>query len=218
MVTCSGAVRVLIVDEHEIVRDVVGRTLGRQTGLEVVGKTGDAAVVLELVGALRPDVVLMDVRSCEECAFDGVEMTRRILERSPGTNVIAFSGESDRNLLQRFLAAGGAGFVGKTAKISDLVDAIGEAAAGRTPIVGSFTRPRPEPEPHHASTVEEHFSGRELQVLELVARGFSSKEVGAALDICPTTVDTYRRRIGTKLGSRDRSTLVRYAIDHGLLG
>lgn len=214
----SGVIRVVIIDDHEVIRDAVARMLGRQAGLEVVGQTGDPDNVIELVTTSRPDVALVDMWFGTRGEVPaGIEMTEQINARRPCTKVVAFTGDPDRSVFERFLAAGGAGFVSKTAKATDLLHAIREAAEGRMPIVGSFTVSAPKRARRPASMSDERLSGREVEVLKLIAGGFSSKEVGAKLTISATTVDTYRRRIAAKLGSRNRSALVRYALEHGLL-
>lgn len=120
------------------------------------------------------------------------------------------------------MAAGGAGYVGKSAGPRELLRAIEDAARGQTPIVATFESPQPgaearAPSGPEAPRPDDRLSERELAVLTLIAGGLSSKEVGAELGISATTVDTYRRRISAKLGTRGWSELVRYALERGLL-
>ena len=231
----SRTIRVLLVDDHRAVRESVASMLAQVPGRIVVGQTSSVAEALELIVSARRDVVLVDLwlqaaptagkrssgaypvskeRTSDEA--DGLELVREARSRGLDCRFVAFTGDASSEMLARFLAVGGNGYVGKTASAAELLRAIEDTIEGRVPILASFVT-EPAPEPSGAHSPDDPFSPRELEVLVLVAKGLSSKEAAEHLAISPTTVDTYRRRIAVKLGSRSRAALVRYALAHGLL-
>jgi two-component system response regulator NreC len=233
----NQTIRVLLVDDHRAVRESVASMFAQVPGRIVVGQTSSVAEALELIAAERPDVVLVDLwlrpaptagkrssgaypvskeRNASSDEADGLQLVREARARGLDCRFVAFTGDASSEMLARFLAVGGNGYVGKTASAAELLRAVEDTVEGRVPILASFVT-EPAAEPSGAHSPDDPFSPRELEVLVLVAKGLSSKEAAEHLAISPTTVDTYRRRIAVKLGSRSRAALVRYALAHGLL-
>lgn len=232
----NRTIRVLLVDDHRAVRESVASMFAQVPGRIVVGQTSSVAEALELVASERPDVVLVDLwlraaptagkrssgaypvskERSEHDEADGLQLVREARARGFDCRFVAFTGDASSEMLARFLAVGGNGYVGKTASAAELLRAVEDTVEGRVPILASFIT-ETVPEPSGAHSPDDPFSPRELEVLVLVAKGLSSKEAAEHLAISPTTVDTYRRRIAVKLGSRSRAALVRYALAHGLL-
>jgi DNA-binding NarL/FixJ family response regulator len=212
------AVRVLLVDDHRAVRESVAAMLGQVPSVEVVGQTASVEAGLDLLGTTNPDVVLVDLwlGMATRREPDGVTLIREARSRGSRARFVAFTGDTTSELLSMVLAAGGNGYVSKTASAAEVLRAIDEVMEGRVPVIATFTEAPTESSPP-VPTTDDPLSPRELEVLQLIAKGLSSKEAAEQLQISPTTVDTYRRRIATKLGSRSRAALVRYALAHGML-
>lgn len=212
-------IRVLLIDDHAVVRSGLRLLLEKEPGLAVAGEAGDGATAVQMALELRPDVMLMDITLPD---LDGVEATRRICATWPEARILALTMHDESTYLTLFLEAGGAGYVRKSAADRDVVAAIRAVARGEF-----FLRPEGVQviarQHHAAKTVladpgPESLSERERQVLELTARGFTSAEIGEQLSLSPRTVETYRERIREKLGLEHRSQLVEYALRHRLLG
>lgn len=195
---------VVIVDDHLVLRDSLAGLLVQQADVEVVGLAATFAEGLAVIRRQRPAVALIDIALPDG---DGVGLIEQVHEERGSTRCLALTGSESLAELNRVLAAGG-GFVSKTAPPDQLLDAIREAAKGRTPVVAAFER-------ESARTPE--LTPREREVLKLIAEGCTSKEAAAHLGVSPATVDTHRHRLSKKLGLRHRWQLVRYAIDHGIL-
>ncbi|MBI5649528.1 MAG: response regulator transcription factor [Chloroflexi bacterium] len=206
-------IRVLLVDDHTVVRSGLRLLLEKETDIAVVGEADDGARAVEQTRQLQPDVIVMDITLPD---FDGVEATRRIRAHLPSARVLALTMHDEESYLVPFLQAGGAGYVRKSAADRDVVAAIRAVARGE-----SFLQPTGV-----ATIVRDHqaakpgldtLSERERQVLVLTAKGFTSREIGDQLALSPRTVETYRERIMQKLGLAHRSELVEYALKHKLL-
>ncbi|MEU3164221.1 response regulator transcription factor [Streptosporangium sp. NPDC006930] len=203
--------RVMIVDDHPVVREGLRGMLEADPGITVVGEaaSGDEAVVR--AGELTPDVILMDLRMPDG---DGVSATSRILTGRPESRVIVLTTyETDADIV-RAVEAGAAGYLLKDTSRADLLAAIRSAARGETVLSPSVatrlvTRMR--------APVTESLSPRETEVLSLVARGLTNAEIGRALFIGETTVKTHLLRVFGKLGVSDRTAAVTTALDRGLL-
>ena len=197
--------RILVVDDHGLMRDGLRALLAREPDLEVAGDAADGHEAVALAASLRPDVVLMDV--CMP-GLDGVEATRRIVEARPATRVLGLSMHADRTYVHGMFAAGATGYVLKSAAPKELFEAIRAVHAARryvSPgIAGAPDGPRPA------------LAARELEVLRLLADGKSSKEVAAELGLAVSTVETYRRQIMAKLDLHSVAELTKYALRHGL--
>lgn len=213
-------IRVLVVDDQAIVRGGVARILSPDDGFEVVGECDDGDEVLDAVDAHRPDLVLMDVRMRR---VDGVTATARLTARDEAPPVLVLTTFDDDDALWGALDAGAAGFVLKDASAEDLIAAARAVAGGGawldpkvTPrILGTF-RGRARAQQARATRVEE-LTGREHDVLRLVARGATNTEVAEELIVSEATVKTHVGSIFAKLGVRDRAAAIVYAFDHGLV-
>ena len=210
-------IRVLLVDDHDLVRSGLELLLDREDDITVVGGAASGEEGVRLALELRPDVIIMDITLP---GLDGIAATKLILESWPEASVMALTMLEEEAFLVAFLEAGGTGYVRKSAADRDLVGGLREVIAGEMviPVAGvraivDFHRPNGSSVPPPGI-----LSDREREVLELTARGFTSREIGEVLFISSRTVETYRGRIMEKLGLRRRSELVEYAIEQGLLG
>jgi len=220
--TETGAVRVLLVDDQELVRRGLAMILSAEDDLEVVGQASTGHEALGAVAALRPDVVLMDVQMPD---MDGIEATGLLVERHDAKVVMLTTFDRDDYLFAS-LRAGASGFLLKNADPDDLVAAVRAIAGGHALLAPEVTRrviarftgePRttaPAVSPGPAAEL----TAREQEVLELVARGLSNAEIAGRLFLGEATVKTHVSRVLTKLGVRDRVQAVVHAYETGLVG
>jgi DNA-binding NarL/FixJ family response regulator len=209
--TAAGAVRVLVADDHLVVRAGLRALLGIHDGIALVGEAGDGAEAVELARELRPDVVLMDLVMPVE---DGVSATARIRAELPGTNVLVLTTYDTDADIFRALAAGAVGYLLKDVGGADLAAAIRAAARGEsvlTPSVAARVVGRMR------APAEEALSARELDVLGLAAEGAANREIARALHISEATVKTHLLRVYAKLGVNDRTAAVTAALAKGIL-
>lgn len=211
-------IRVLLVDDHPVLRAGLEALLGLEPDLEVVGGVGTGEEALERVRSLRPDVVVMDLAMP---GIGGLEATRQITALGLGTRVLVLTSQSEAEHLLPVLSAGGSGYVHKTHADRELLDAIRTVARDEVFLYPSAAKLllrgyQAAEEEGEASPLEE-LSPREREVLTLTAEGCSSAETGKKLFLSPKTVDTYRSRLMQKLGLSHRSELVRFALQTGLL-
>jgi DNA-binding NarL/FixJ family response regulator len=205
-------IRVLLVDDHPVVRAGLAGILSPEGDIEVIGEAGSADEAIAMARAAMPDVVLMDLRMP---GGDGVVATAGVLSASPSTRVVVLTTyETDADIL-RAVEAGAAGYLLKAASRDELVTSIRAAARGETvlaPSVASRLMQRVRrPQPADA------LSPREIEVLQLVGRGLSNVEIGRELYISEATVKTHLLRTFAKLGVSDRTAAVTSAIAAGLL-
>jgi DNA-binding NarL/FixJ family response regulator len=211
-------VRVLLVDDHAILRGGLRALLDLEDDLAVVSEAGTGEEGLEQVEKLKPDVVVMDLAMP---GMGGLEAMRRIGELHPGTRVLVLTSHAEDEYLLPVLEAGGSGYVRKTHADEDLIAAIRTVSRGEVFLYPSATKLllqgfRQAEEEGEASPLEE-LSDREREVLTYTAEGYSSSEIGKKLFLSPKTVDTYRSRLMQKLGLSHRSELVRFALETGVL-
>lgn len=211
-------IRILLVDDHAILRSGLSALLDLEPDMEVVGEASTGEEALERVRALRPQVVVMDI---DMPGMGGLEATRQIQALELGTKVLVLTSHSEADYLLPVLEAGGSGYVQKTKADEDLIAAIRVVARDEVFLYPSATKLllkgyRMAEENGEANPLEE-LSEREREVLALTAEGFSSSEVGKKLFLSPKTVDTYRARLMQKLGLSHRSELVRLALKTGVL-
>jgi two-component system response regulator NreC len=211
--------RVVLADDHEVVRTGLRALVEASPGMEVVGEAGDGREAVDRARSLAPDVVVMDVSMP---GMDGAEATERIARDSPGVKVIALTAHDDRAHLMRLLQAGAAGYVLKRAAAVELVRAIRTVGSGGTwvdpELAGALLRRAVQPfHPGPAAAAAESLSEREEEVLRRIAWGESNKEIAHRLGISTKTVETYKARITDKLGLRSRTEMVRYALQRGWL-
>jgi DNA-binding NarL/FixJ family response regulator len=207
-------IRVLVVDDHPVVRSGLIGMLAVTDDIEVVGEAGDGSEALALVESIRPDVVLMDLRMPRR---DGVSATGAIVSRYPSTRVLVLTTyDTDTDILHA-VEAGAAGYLLKDTLHADLLDGIRAAARGETvlaPPVAARLMSRLRTPTTPAATQP---SPRELEVLAAVARGLSNVEIGRELFIGEATVKTHLQRLFAKLDVDDRTRAVTVAIERGLL-
>jgi len=208
-------IRVLLADDHAVVRDGLRALLEAQADIEVVGDAANGREVLRQTRQLHPDVVVMDIAMPE---LNGVEATQQMHDAHPATQVLILSMHSTTEHIFRALQAGARGYLLKDSAGSEVVEAVRVVHAGRrylshkiaATVVDDYIAE------HHKTSPLERLSRRERQILQLVAEGKSSAEVAALLFLSPKTVDTYRSRMMTKLGINDIPSLVKFAIQHDI--
>jgi two-component system, NarL family, response regulator NreC len=216
-------VRVIIVDDHGILRAGLYALLNGEPGIEVIGEASSGEEGLQLVAQNPPDVVLMDISMP---GISGLEATRLIRSRYPGTRVLILTIHDDKALLQEALQAGAGGYILKRAVKSELLSAIQAVAKGDLYIHPSMTRALltevssgQGAENGSAQAAEpELLTRRELEVLQLIVQGHTSSQIAEKLNISPRTVEFHRANIMSKLNIKNRVGLVRYAAENGLLG
>ena len=218
----SAAVRVVIADDHDLLRDGVAAILGADPGIEVVGEASSGPSAVAAARALAPDVVLMDV---EMPGGDGLTATREILARCPGTRVLVLTTFDLDEYVLVALRSGASGFLLKTTPAAALVSAVRACAAGEMLLAPTVTRRLVEtyvqqptmPADGVAPAQLRELTERELEVLRALGRGLSNAEIGRELYLAETTVKTHITHILAKLGLRDRVQAVIAAYESGLL-
>jgi DNA-binding NarL/FixJ family response regulator len=212
-------IRVLLADDHAVVRAGLKAVLGGARDIEVVGeaKTGREAVTL--AERLKPDIVVMDLTMPD---LDGTAATKEIVQKGLPTRVLVLTMHAEDDYLVPLMEAGAAGYLMKNAADRELIDAIRAVARGDVYVGASAGRvlARKLTQKDPAQVDRERFdklTQRERDVLRLVAQGFSAAEIGERLFISPKTVDTYKQRINEKLGLTHRSDYVQFALKLGLL-
>jgi DNA-binding NarL/FixJ family response regulator len=216
----SSRVRVLLVDDDDLMRAGLRAVLSSDDSVEVVGEASDGREAVELAVSVRPGVVLMDVRMPN---MDGIAATRELLERVPSARVIVLTTFEEDDYIFGSLNAGASGFLLKRTRPEELIAGIHTIAAGEALLSPSVTRrvvDRMAPRlPGGATSSErlDELTPRERDVFELVARGLSNREIADALVIEESTVKTHIKRILMKLGLRDRVHAVVVAYETGLV-
>ena len=210
----ADAVRVLVVDDHAVVREGLRNFLGMLPGIELVGEAGSGAEALALASKTRPQVVLMDLVMPQ---MDGIEATRRFKSEHPEVKVIVLTSFADDNKLFPALRAGAVAYLLKDVGPRELADTIQAAARGEVRLGAEVTQRLvtgiaggAERQP------EQDLTDRELEVLRCIARGRSNKEIGADLCISEKTVKSHVGNILDKLGLSDRTQAALYAVKRGL--
>ncbi len=214
--------RILISDDHGLLRAGLRTWLDAQPGLQVVGEASDGAEVLRLARELHPDVVLMDISM--PGPGGGIGATRQVCEQVPGVRVLILTMHEDEDLLREALRAGAAGYLVKRTVQTELIDAIRAVARGDLYIHPAMTRAlvkgvRPaENTPATAEPLAEPLTPREKEVARLIVQGYTSREIAEVMSLSVRTVEFHRANLMSKLRLRSRVELMRYAESHGLLG
>jgi DNA-binding NarL/FixJ family response regulator len=212
-------VRVLIVDDDDLMRAGLKSVLASDDAVQVVGEVGDGHLAVESTREHQPDVVLMDIRMP---GLDGIAATREVLATSPGVKVVMLTTFEEDDYIFDALSAGASGFLLKRTRPEELIAAIHTIAAGDSLLSPSVTRrviDRMAREPRLAVSASRRLDAltpREREVLELVARGLSNGEIAAALFVEESTVKSHVKRILMKLGLRDRVQAVIFAYESGV--
>jgi DNA-binding NarL/FixJ family response regulator len=213
------SIRVLIVDDHEIVREGLQTLLAEEPDFEVVGTAGDGIVAVDLAQKAQPDVILMDLVMP---GLDGIEAIRRIHNQTPRARVLVLTTFADDQRVREAIRAGATGYLLKDVLKADLLRALRDAAAGRPSLhpevqqhlmreIAESASPAPQqPSPH------EKLTEREASILRLLAEGRSNKEIAAALHLTEGTIKGYVSTIFDKLGVEDRTQAALYAVRNGL--
>jgi DNA-binding NarL/FixJ family response regulator len=215
-VTEAGPIRVLVVDDHPMWRDGVRADLERDGAAQVVAEAGDGAEAVERARAVRPDLVVMDLNLP---VVSGVEATRRIAEALPDIRILVLSASGEERDVLEAVKAGASGYLLKSATAAEVADAVRRVASGEpvfTPslaalVLGEFRRLSERRDPD-----EPVLTAREQEVLRLVAKGFTYREIAERLFISIRTAQNHVQNILSKLRLRRRYDLMRYAIEHGL--
>lgn len=212
-------IRLLLVDDHPVVRLGLRALLESEPDMEVVGEAGDGLEAVTRTQELRPDVVVMDISMP---GMDGLEATRRIRSYTPESQVLILTVHALERYLFPVLKAGGAGYVLKSTVDTELVNAIRTVAQGGAFLYPAATRMLLEDYLSHHQRGEEQdaydtLSEREREVLKLIALGYTAGEIAERLILSPKSVETYRTRIMQKLNLHSRAALVQYALSRGLL-
>lgn len=206
-------IRILLADDHVLIREGLSRLIGAEADMEVVSEASNGFEVLELVRGHRPDVIVMDLSMP---GMDGLEATKRLKPVESGIKVVVLTVEDEEVYLRKLIQAGASGYVLKRSASEVLIEAIRTVATGGCYYDAKLTGKALAAQIGAANppnqTSRQMLSRREKEVLILLAWGHSSKEIAARLDLSPKTVETYKVRIGDKLGLRSRTEFVRYAL------
>jgi len=208
--------KILIADDHALLRDGLKALVNDQPDMEVVGEADNGRIALEQARKLQPDIVLMDISMPE---LNGAQATRQLKRISPNVKVLALTAHEDNSYFRHMLEAGASGFLLKRAAADQLIQAIHVVArdgcyidpafAGK--VLSNFIRPS------KVSADRTELSEREAEVLRLIAWGYSNKEIAGQLNISVKTVETYKARLVEKLQLTSRTDMVRYAVRRGWL-
>jgi DNA-binding NarL/FixJ family response regulator len=207
--------RVVLVDDHELMRQGLRSILEREDGVEVVGEAASGRAAVELTRTLAPDVVVMDVAMQD---LNGIEATRQIRAVCPRAKVLALSSHSDSRYVTAMLDAGACGYVLKANAYDDLRRALDAARRGKSYLCADVTAAVVGGSLTNAAPVNARtaLSAREREVLQLLAEGLSSPQISQRLFVATSTVETHRRNLMRKLGIHSVADLTKYAIREGL--
>jgi len=215
-----SVIRVLVVDDHAIVRDGIRALLGRSEDIEVVGEAGGGRDAIARACELSPDVILMDIAMPD---LGGLEATLAIHKERPEARLVILSQYADPEYVKRALKSGASGYVLKKAAGTDLVSAIRAAHRGGLVLDPEIPRDAITGEPATAAAVAsledpyERLTDREKQVLKLVAEGHSNKEVAELLGVSVKTAMSHREHLMLKLHAHNRTDVIRFALRHGVI-
>jgi DNA-binding NarL/FixJ family response regulator len=210
-------IRIILADDHQLMRDGLRELLEKQEDLAVVGEADNGWQAVELTRSHKPDVVIMDVAMPE---LNGVGATRELLQVHPRAKVLGLSMHPTGRVVSEMLCAGACGYLVKSCALDELVTAVRTVSRGKTylspEIAGTVVDSYVRNAPGEAGQAGALLSDRESQVLQLVAEGKSTKEIAGELSITSKTVDTHRQHIMDKLGIRTIAELTKYAVREGL--
>ena len=214
--TAATKLRIVLADDHAIVREGLRALIDRQGDMEVVGEAADGRAAVEIAERLQPDVVVMDVSMP---VMNGTRATRELMGRQPDLKILALTVHEERSYLRELLEAGASGYLLKRAAAEELVHAIRRVAGGGLYIDGHlipevldrFVRhPRGD-----GKSQGQPLTPREEEVLRQIAKGYSNKEIAGQLSVSVKTVETHKARASEKLKVHSRAGIVRYAMQQG---
>jgi DNA-binding NarL/FixJ family response regulator len=209
--------KILLADDHEIMREGICALLRKHPEMEVIGQAADGRSAVDMVKQLQPDVVVMDIGMPN---LNGIEATQQMVAENPHIKVMALSTHSDGSIVAKMIKAGATGYMLKESAFSELLDGLRTMAEGKTYLcskiskvvfadyINLLTNPR--------NKTIDGLTGREREVLQLVAEGHTTRDIAEALRLSPKTVDSHREHIMEKLGIRNVAGLTKYAIREGL--
>jgi len=207
-------IRILLADDHAVVRQGFKMILNAQADMEIVGEAGNGRQAVELAEQLRPDVVVMDVAMPE---LNGIEATRRLASSVPHARVVALSMHKDSVYVREILRAGARGYLLKDSGAADLVAAIHAVASGESYLSPAVSNAVLDDYRRHVTNPIDLLTSREREVLQLLAEGKTNKEIAGLLNLSVYTVDAHRGRIMEKLNLHSVGELVRFAVRNGLV-
>ncbi|MCL5036078.1 MAG: response regulator transcription factor [Chloroflexi bacterium] len=210
-------IRIILADDHEIIREGLKALLEKQHDMEVVGEAEDGRTTVRLTKELKPDVVIMDITMPD---LNGIEATRKIMSEIPNVKVVALSVHSDKRFVMEMFKAGASGYLPKDCAFSELAVAVRAVVAGQSYlspkvadiVIKDYVSNRTKSEP----SVFSMLTNREREVLQLLAEGNTTKEIASLLNISDKTVETHRRQVMNKLDIHNVAELTKYAIREGL--
>ncbi len=213
------SVRVILVDDHSVVRKGVRALLEKETDLDVVGEASNGLDAIELVSKMRPDLVVLDLMMP---GMHGLEVARRIIQEHPGTRVIVLSMHSDEGYVLAALRNGVSGYVLKDTTEDQIVEAIRKVSQGERYLSPPISERAIEVYIQKARQGQvgdpyETLTNREREILQLSAQGLSNPEIATRLYISPRTVETHRSNLMHKLGLASQTDLIRFALKRGLI-
>ena len=207
-------IRVLIADDHALMREGLRALLGAAPGIEVVGEVSTGREAEKQVSQLNPNVVLMDIAMPD---LNGIDAARAIHHKSPAVRIVMLSMHETAEYVYRAIEAGASGYLLKEMAVDEVITAVRAVYGGRNYLSPALAKFLPNlAASGHARSPVDSLSARERQVLQLVVEGKTSIEIAGMIHLSPKSVQTYRSRIMTKLGVRDVPSLVKFALEHGL--
>ncbi len=210
-------IRVILADDHKIVRDGLRSLLEKQSDIEVVAEAHNGRTAVKQVHELSPDIVIMDISMSD---LNGIEATYQIIAKSPNIKVLALSMHSDKRFVEGMLKAGASGFMLKDSAFTELVSAIRVLTSNQIylspPIASVVTEDYISKKTKAGFSIHSTLTSREREVLQLLAEGKSTKEISSSLNVSVKTIETHRKKIMEKLNIKSIAGLTKYAIREGL--
>ncbi len=207
-------IRILLADDHRMVRQGFKLILESQEDMEVVGETGNGREAVEKASALKPDVVVMDVTMPE---LNGIEATRRVREVAPHVHILALSVHRDSVYVREMVRAGAEGYLLKESADTELLAAVRAVAEGNSYLSPEIAGAVLKDYRRLASNPVDLLSPREREILQLIAEGKTNKDIAVQLGLSIYTIDGHRTRVMEKLGLHSVGELVRFAVRHGIV-
>jgi DNA-binding NarL/FixJ family response regulator len=207
-------IRIVLAEDHQVVRDGLKMLINAQQDLEVVGEAGNGEQALKIILDLQPDVAVVDISMP---VMNGLNLISRMNELQSTTKALALTANEDRAYMQQLLKLGTSGYLLKRTAADDLIQAIRTVAGGRRYIDPEVVSALVQDISDNSSTSGVQLSEREEEVMRQIAKGYATKEIAANLDISIKTVETYKARSMIKLDLHGRSDIVKYAISRGWL-